>query len=326
MSTLWLDNRNLELRVDGGALVPFVGGLRQRPVPLRLLERVVIVGNCLLDARTLTTLAGNGISVALLSPRKPERRIWLTPPGHGDITLRLAQLRAACDDGFRSSEALTLIKAKVARQHKVVSEMLAMRPDAAHPLNRALRILDGIASELEKAAPLPTDTLRGMEGTASRAGFEALSAVLPASLEFTGRKRRPPPDPVNVILSLSYTILHHRAAQTAWAYGLEPLAGFFHEPVHGRESLASDLIEPWRPEIERWTWRLFADRSLRKEHFTMPSGDNAACMLGKAGRRIYYELLERELAPVHRALRLQVRNLVQRIRRHGGRCDAEDEA
>ena len=322
MTTLWLDHRDVELRIEPGALVPYVAGVRQRSVPLRLLERVVIVGNCQFTASVLGALAEAGVAVAILSPRKSARRAWLMGPGHNDATIRLAQLAAAANPAFRRMEAHRLILAKVRRQLELVNDMRERRPDAGVSLKRAADILTGIHASLEAAAAddMDIDALRGLEGSASRAQFEALAAVLPPSLGFAGRHRRPPPDPVNALLSLSYTLLHHRAAQTAWAHGLDPLIGFFHELSHGRESLAADLIEPWRPEVDRWVWRLFAEQRLRKTHFhedKAASGEPGAslpCYLGKAGRRIFYEAFESDLVAIFRALRLQVRALVRKIR------------
>lgn len=319
MATLWIDRKDSELRMDGESLVPYMAGTRGRPVPLRILERVIIVGNCHLQAAALAALAAAGVAVAIVNPRDGQRRAWLMGPGHGGARLRLSHLAAAMKRDFARREAHGLIMAKVRRQRRLVCAMLARRPDAAYDLSRAVQILDTILSTLEEAEGLTRASLRGLEGTASRITFETLAAVLPPVLEFSGRKRRPPPDPVNAALSLAYTILHHRAAQVAWAHGLDPLIGFFHEPSHGRESLAADLMEPWRPPIEEWVWRLFADRKLRKEHFHQIAGGaqkRPGCYLGKAGRRIFYESFENALAPLGRALRLQVRALVRRIREH----------
>ena len=315
MSTLWLDHRDLELRLEPGALVPYVAGVRQRPAPLALLERVVIIGNCQLEARIIAGLAAHGIALSIISPRHPDRRAWLCGPAHGDATIRLAQLAAANDTSMKYALAHAVVLAKARRLLRLVRRMKRQRPDAGLPLTHAQEQLQNVLQQLRATAPgYGLEALRGLEGAASRAGFSALAAVLPPSLGFEGRKRRPPPDPVNAALSLAYTLVHHRAAQTAWAFGLDPLIGFLHEPAHGRESLAADLMEPWRPSVEEWIWRLFAEQRLRKEHFsTQPNG---ACLLGKAGRRIFYQSFERDLASVFRALRLQTRQLVRRLRTH----------
>ncbi len=324
MSTLWLDHRDLELRLEPGALVPYVAGVRQRPAPLSLLERVVIVGNCQLEARIIAGLAAHGISLAIVNPRHPERRAWLCGPAHNDASIRIAQLAAFADPAMKYQLAHAVVLAKARRLHRLVRRMKRQRPDAGLPLTHAQEQLTNVLEQLRgpaQSASFGLEALRGLEGAASRAGFSALAAVLPSSLGFDGRKRRPPPDPANALLSLSYTLLHHRTAQTAWALGLDPLIGYLHEPAHGRESLAADLMEPWRPAVEEWVWRLFAEQRLRKEHFsTQPNG---ACLLGKAGRRIFYPSFERDLAPVFRALRLQTRRLVRQLRAHHADSGAE---
>jgi CRISPR-associated protein Cas1 len=67
--------------------------------------------------------------------------------------------------------------------------------------------------------------------------------------------------------------------RSAHGAGLDPMVGFYHQPAHGRESLACDLMEPLRPRADQWVRTLFRDRVLRLEHFAI---DKGACLLGKA--------------------------------------------
>jgi CRISPR-associated protein Cas1 len=140
-----------------------------------------------------------------------------------------------------------IVHAKINRQARVLARWRQDRPDARLALTRAER---GVATVREALAVLHADsgdtfvrlaTLRGLEGTAARAHFAGLAAVLPPALGFTGRNRRPPRDPANACLSLGYTLLHAEAVTAAQAAGLDPLLGFYHRPAFGCESLASDL-------------------------------------------------------------------------------------
>ena len=92
--------------------------------------------------------------------------------------------------------------------------------------------------------------------------------------------------------------------------GLDPLLGFYHEPAWGRESLASDLIEPWRPHIDEWVWDQFRKQQLREHHFSVRDG---ACLLGKEGRGVFFGGLESVLRPVSRGLRWQVAGLIREM-------------
>ena len=165
-------------------------------------------------------------------------------------------------------------------------------------------------------------SLRGIEGAAARAYFHGLAALFPASLEFSGRNRRPPRDPVNACLSLGYTLLHFDAVRACHIAGLDPLLGFYHRPSFGRESLASDLIEPLRPHLDRQVWHLFRDRILHADHF---SQDKGACLLGKAGRAAFYQDYESHAAATRRLLLRQCRILAKHLKAEGEPLLAGDE-
>jgi CRISPR-associated protein Cas1 len=67
--------------------------------------------------------------------------------------------------------------------------------------------------------------------------------------DWRGRNRRPPRDPVNALLSLSYSMLAKELTGVCDAVGLDPFLGFMHQPRYGRPALALDLMEEFRPLI-----------------------------------------------------------------------------
>ena len=144
--------------------------------------------------------------------------------------------------------------------------------------------------------------LRGLEGSAAAAYFAGFQRLFADSLDFNGRNRRPPRDPVNAFLSLSYTLIHNEAVRACHGAGLDPLLGFYHEPTYSRESLACDVIEPLRPHVDHWAWRLFRKRMLSASHF---SRDGQSCLLNKNGRQTFFEDYEIHAAPWRRYLRLR---------------------
>ncbi len=89
----------------------------------------------------------------------------------------------------------------------------------------------------------------GVEGAASRDHFATLGKILGPTWSFVQRRRRPPPDPVNALLSFGYTLLTREAAAAVELAGLDPGVGFLHEMRRGRPSLALDLMEEFRPLI-----------------------------------------------------------------------------
>ena len=236
------------------------------------------------------------------------------------------------EDTFCRQWALDVVRAKLARQRRTLLTLKTQRPDARKPLFDALQTLHAITNFLSQASKNGSDqpsldSLRGHEGAAARAYFAGLAGVMPPALQFSGRNRRPPRDPVNACLSLGYTLLHAQAVQACTTAGLDPLLGFYHRPAFGRESLASDLIEPLRPALDLWVWELLRSRTLREEHF---SHDKGACLLGKTGRQTFYADWEIHSKPWRRWLQGQCRRLASLLRAAGtewlASADEDDES
>lgn len=326
MSLLLLDRAQLEIKSEGDTLVLYEAGVRRGTVPIKLIDRCVIQGaQTKLDSGVLSKMAEAGITTVLMSPRSPRRVAIVLGTQHNDAAVRLAQAQRVMDLSACQQWALSLVRAKLSRQRRTLQHLQTARPDARKPLFDALQTLGHILQNLDTAQPT-MESLRGFEGAAARAYFSGLAGVFAPALNFTGRNRRPPRDPVNVCLSLSYTMLHLQAVQSCTVAGLDPLLGFYHRPAFGRESLASDLIEPLRAAVDLWVWELLRQRTLREEHFTQ---DKGACLLGKAGRQIYYAEWERTSKPWQRWLRGQTQQLAKNLRQQGEVWlvnDEEDEA
>jgi len=326
MSLLILDRPGLEIRTEDDALVLFEAGEHRCSVPIKQIERCVIHGSkTVIEVGVLMKLAEAGITTVLMGQRHTRRVAIVLGSQHNDPAVRLAQAQRVMDDAACRAWALALVRAKLARQAKLLRHWQAHRVDghAHHVLRGALHTLGSIQSSLLTNEPLPLETLRGQEGAAAHAYFIGLAAVMPPALHFTGRKRRPPPDPVNVCLSLGYTMLNTLAVQACTRAGLDPLLGFYHRPVFGRESLASDLIEPLRAAVDEWVWELLRSRTLREDHF---STSTSGCLLGPAGRKIFYRQWHTALTPWDRWLRAQAQMLARDLRKTGAQWMEVDAA
>ncbi|MGH6627376.1 MAG: CRISPR-associated endonuclease Cas1, partial [Burkholderiaceae bacterium] len=318
MGLLLLDRAQLQVKAEGETLALYESGQRRGTVPVKLIDRCVIHGaQTQLDSGVLMKLAEAGATTVLMSPRQSRRVAIVLGPQHNDAAVRLAQAARVMDDAWCRQWALGVVRAKLARQHRSLRTLQAQRPDARKPLFDALQTLDASLRELGALdiSQMPgLDSLRGREGAAARSYFGGLASVMPPALQFSGRNRRPPRDAVNACLSLGYTLLHAQAVQACTTAGLDPLLGFYHRPAFGRESLASDLIDPLRPAVDLWVWELLRGRILREEHFTQ---DKGACLLAKAGRQHFYAGWEDSSAGWRRWLHMQARRLARALRSAG---------
>jgi CRISPR-associated protein Cas1 len=124
------------------------------------------------------------------------------------------------------------------------------------PAREDLQKLKGLAERIPSADD--AGVLMGMEGSAARIYFQAFAGMLRPrneeaeallTFDFTGRRKRPPVDPVNALLSYAYSLLTKDLTITCWTVGLDPFLGFLHRPRYGRPSLALDVMEEFRPLI-----------------------------------------------------------------------------
>jgi CRISPR-associated protein Cas1 len=314
MATLYLDRKGAALDIDAGSLTVRVGGEIATRIPLVPLERVVLRGDAVLSTRVLAELWRRDIGLLLLSGRHSEVTARLVGRPHDDVALRLAQYRRASNADACSQTARAIIAAKLAAEGRLLRRALEIRPDRRKPLTDAIEVVKRMQMRIaETSERLDRDALTGLEGAGAAAYFRAYATLFPEALKFTRRRRRPPTDPVNVCLSLGYTLLQHEAVRELQVVGLDPLLGFLHVPERGRESLACDLVEPLRAHVDEWVWRAFADRRLRQEHFTREKGGR--CLMGKTARQSYYDGFEPLAKALRRLLRRMARSLAADLRR-----------
>lgn len=286
MSSLFVDRRGVELELESEAIVFRENGERIGTVPIAPLTRVFLRGDVTLPAALLGKLGERGVGVVVLSGRMGRPSLMLARP-HNDATRRVEQVRISLDEEASLVIAQGLIERKLNGQITWFKELREIDMQARYQLSHALRNLEEHRTRIWSMTSAAS--LRGLEGAAAACYFSGLQAVVPESLGFGGRNRRPPRDPVNALLSLTYTLLHSEVAMALHGAGFDPYVGFYHRLSFGRESLACDLMEALRPLADRFVHHLVCKRVLEKEHFTT---SEAGCLLGKAGRTHYYKAYE----------------------------------
>lgn len=174
--------------------------------------------------------------------------------------------------------ALNLAKAIVGVRIYQQRETIRQRLDKTSyaPYKQSLDIL----LEQSKHAK-DRQSLYGIEGAAAKAYFDYIRSAVPEWAGFSGRKRRPPPDPFNAILSLLYTVLYSVQHSILVTEGLHAGIGFYHQPRGAHFTLASDLMEPFRHLAERHA--LNAIGALDNQAFTQ--SDSGGCFLQADARR-----------------------------------------
>tara|TARA_R110001583_G_scaffold57162_1_gene171648 strand:+ start:1935 stop:2903 length:969 start_codon:yes stop_codon:yes gene_type:complete len=288
MDTLFIDRKGTQLDVDAGRLLLRIPDTA-RPVslPLKQLRFVAVSASVTLSSQVLLALSLADITLVFLHPRKADQSVVVNGFGHGAVARRLQQARVVQDVDFCLRLARELVRGKLVGYYRVVWRCRRRRSDLRRPLSQLLLQLREIYGRLDQANTL--DALRGYEGAAAAAWFSGFARLLPPHWQFDGRKRRPPPDPVNAMLSLTYTLLQGEAVRALTAHGLDPALGTLHEPSYGRASLACDLVELLRAEVDEWVLELMK-QVFRPVHFGHP--EPGVCLLNKEGRALFFPLYQ----------------------------------
>jgi CRISPR-associated protein Cas1 len=307
MSSLYVDRSGVELELESDAIVFREAGERVGTVPIAPLTRVFLRGNVRLPAALLGKLGEAGVGVVVLSGRKGRPSLLLARP-HNDADRRMAQFQRSLDREFCLDVARALVSRKVRRQIEWLADLRNRDPQVRYELTLALEDLKRHLAGIEGKDSL--DSLRGAEGAAAARYFAGLKVLVPTSLRFSSRNRRPPRDPFNAILSLTYTMAHSELAIALHGAGFDPFIGFYHGLEFGRESLASDLLEPIRPMADVFALRLFRAQELRAEDF---SNSEAGCHLGKAGRVRYYAAYEGFSEQLRAAINVEIERLAEQV-------------
>lgn len=290
LNTLFITNSDIYLGVEGeNIMVREDGELRAR-FPLHNLESIIIFNYGGVSPYTMRKCMENGIGINFLS----ETGFYLgTVSGYpnGNVILRKNQVLMSIDVEQCLKIAQTTIFSKLYNQKYIIERFIRqynmrISVDRFKDVSAKLSELALQAAEAESV-----EQIRGIEGTAQVLYFGLFDEMVLTNkevFEYEGRSRRPPRNPLNACLSLTYALLSTDMKNALTSVGLDPYIGFFHTDRPGRISLALDMIEELRGVMaDRFVLSLINRGQLSEKDFEyMESG---AVLLGDNSRKKFLQ-------------------------------------
>lgn len=245
--TLFIAESDCELHRAGRWLrVEHEGSPITRVDPASL-DHILLFGEVALAPGAIALLLNADVTVSFLDLRGRFRG-HLTPSERNTPSLRQAQYACSADPEYALGLARAIVHSKLCAARQFIKRHQRNHHEA-HTSPQLERI-EQIALTLPEAQNLAE--LRGLEGSAGAAYFEAFAQWVKAPPEFRRRTRRPPRDPVNALLSFGYSLLTAEVNAQILAVGLDPQVGVLHVTRAGRPALALDLVEEFRiPVVDR---------------------------------------------------------------------------
>ncbi len=286
LRTLYLLRNGYVLGKASERLVIKYNGEVLKEVPAISVDQVMVYGNSQVTTQAMRFCLERSIPIFLLSG---SGRYYGAVDSFGTepVLLHQNQFARAQDPEFCLCLAREFIRGKILNT-RVVLLRYARKRDAP-ALEAAASKLAPLARTLDHAADI--DQIRGIEGVAARTYFDALASTLSPGWGFKGREKRPPPDPVNVLLSFGYTILFFNVYSLLKARGLNPHVGFLHPVRRGHPGLASDLMEEFRAiVVDAVVLNLVFNNKVRESDFEKVPGGK--CRIKETARQVLIRALE----------------------------------
>lgn len=204
-------------------------------VPVFDITNLSIFGNVQVTTQALHLLMEEGIDVSFFSYSGAEIGQVISDKTK-NVFLRMAQYERYMDLEYRLQIARSIVRSKVRNQIAVIRGF--NWDEGQYDYKESVRRLQEQVELLPQK--LTSNEIMGIEGNCSAIYFEVYAHMFKCPIRFSGRNRRPPKDPINIILSLAYTFLTKEVASTLAAESFETYLGFLHGVRYGRRSLALD--------------------------------------------------------------------------------------
>jgi CRISPR-associated endonuclease Cas1 len=280
----------IQVRVDRGHLLfeDGIGPDRQRyrlPRVRHGLERLTVIGSDgMISLAALRWMADMDVAFTLLE-RDGTVLATTGPVGPSDARLRRAQALAV-HSGSAVHIARELIDRKIAGQERVARYTLLTTQTA-----------DTIAHH--RAQLVAADSLDRIREIESHAAVAYWSAWRALPMNFPRKDEQRIPDhwrtfgtraspltrsprlavnPPNAVLNYLYAVLESECRLALAALGLDPGMGVLHVDIPARDSLALDLMEAVRPEVDDFLLKWVTREMLKREWFFEQRDGNCRLM------------------------------------------------
>ena len=250
--------------------------------PIGAVEHVFLMGGVHITTPAMKFINSMGNYIFLLNQFGKLISVVIPEYINSDYSLRLSQYKAKLCE----SSMLYLTKILLKEKAKNIGYILGLN----EPLyNRSLYI----KSLIENVNPSNLQEALGVDGALNAKLFKEMKEhYLSPNFEFNERDYKPPKDPINAVLSLTYTMYYSLLIPVSVSLGFDPYLGFFHTKRGKHASFCSDIIEISRPWLTLFVFENFKEGFFETSDFHQSEN---GCFLKEKALRAYIKLFSEKI-------------------------------
>lgn len=284
LETLYVMTPGISIRQDGGLLVLEKNHSVIKEIPIATVSNLVLGRTIQISTQVMFSLVKQGSLIQFVDYKY--QLVGTLGDEHTTLQRLLWQVVCFQNQDFALDGAKYIVRRKIKGQIALLNQYKKSKsiPNFV-AVHRTMQALLKCVERTKKV-----DTLRGIEGLASRTYFSVLGHVLSEPWEFSGRRRHPSPDPVNAILSYGYSFLEREVRACLLTAGLDVRIGVLHSTNNRKDSLVYDVMDIFRQDIiDRFVLKLLNRHMILPEDFDL---SERGCFLSKETNKKWVELYE----------------------------------
>ena len=249
MAAIYIREQGTMITRSGERICITKGGRTLTERPVFGIDNIAIFGNVQITSQALVMLLDMGIDISYFSYQGKYLGHTASDTSK-NIFLRMQQYDCYEDIIRRNEIAKIIVANKIENQ---ISVICGWRWEGDFDWKQDVEdIRRHMLSLREKNGQME---FMGVEGICSNIYFHSYAQMFSCEFKFEKRSRRPPKNPINVLLSLGYTLLTKEVTNALETQSFETYLGFLHGIRYGRKSLALDLVEEFRHMILKFRRR-----------------------------------------------------------------------
>ncbi len=318
-----LDTYGINLSVRNKCFLIVKGDEKRLVHPSRVTS-ILVTMPCRLSTPAIMLAACNEIAITICSlSGKPEAKLW-SPRLANTSALRRKQY-AFTTHPKRLNWTKRIIMMKLAQQLLNVKFIADRKPAVVDDAKLAVDAINSAVANIEKLDIYSSSCVQQImyfEAFAARNYWSLIGTKLPEPFCFAHRIKKGASDSFNPAINYLYGMLKNHVESCILGFGLDPSLACMHRDGYNLPSLVFDVMEPFRPVIDR----LLLEQLLAGKLKAISADEDGTIRLTREGRKKLIDLFNEKLqkAMVYNKARtnltnhimLEIKTLANEIRNH----------